>query len=66
MACAIFAQALDSFRRQSWDEAEEKFKQSIETLGKDGPSLFYLKLCERYRENPPEETWDGVVHLDKK
>jgi adenylate cyclase len=66
MACAIFAQALDSFSRQSWDEAEEKFKQSIETLGKDGPSIFYLKLCERYRENPPEETWGGVVHLDKK
>ena len=35
-------------------------------LGKDGPSLFYLRLCEQYRENPPEEAWDGVVRMAEK
>lgn len=64
--CAIFAGALDAFRRQSWDEAIEKFNQSIENLGEDGPSLFYVRLCEQYKENPPEEPWEGVVHMDRK
>jgi adenylate cyclase len=57
---------MGAFRRQSWNEATEKFHQCIENLGKDGPSLFYVGLCEDYRENPPEEAWDGVVHMEKK
>jgi adenylate cyclase len=65
-ACAIFAGALDAFRRQSWDEAVEKFRQSIEIFEEDGPSLFYIGLCEDYKKNPPEELWEGVVRMDKK
>lgn len=65
-ACAIFAEAMGAFRRQSWNEAIEKYHQCIEDFEEDGPSLFYVKLCEQYKENPPPEPWDGVVHLDKK
>jgi adenylate cyclase len=65
-ACSIFAEALSAFRRQSWDKAIEKFYQSIENFVEDGPSLFYIKLCENFKENSPEELWDGVVHMDKK
>lgn len=65
-ACEIFANALSAFRRQSWDEAIEKFSQCIEEFEKDGPSLFYIKLCKNYKMNPPVETWDEVVHMDKK
>ncbi|MEF9475974.1 MAG: adenylate/guanylate cyclase domain-containing protein, partial [Candidatus Mariimomonas ferrooxydans] len=39
--CENFAEALDAFRKQSWDRAIEKFNQSIKALGEDGPSLFY-------------------------
>jgi len=63
--CMIFAGALDAFRRQSWDEAIEKFLTSIK-YGDDGPSRFYLGLCERYKNNPPGESWDGVIHMGKK
>lgn len=59
---AIFAQALNAFRNRSWDEAMEL----INGLGQDGPSLFYLRLCEQYRVNPPEEPWDGVVRIMQK
>jgi adenylate cyclase len=65
-ACAIFAEAMGAFRRQSWDEAIEKFYQCMENLEEDGPSLFYVRLCEQYRENPPGEPWDGVIHMEKK
>jgi len=63
--CAIFAEALDAFRRQSWDEATEKFLQSIK-YGDDGPSRFYIGLCEHYRNNPPGESWEGVIRMGKK
>ncbi len=65
-ACEIFAEAFSAFRRQSWDEAIEKFSQCIEEFGEDGPSQFYIKLCKNYRMNPPGEPWDEVVHMDKK
>jgi adenylate cyclase len=65
-ACAVFAQALGAFRRQSWDEAIEKFNQSIEAFGEDGPSRFYLRHCENYKKNPPGEPWDAVIHMEKK
>jgi len=57
---------MGAFRRQSWDEAMEKFHQCIESLGEDGPSLFYVRLCEQYKEDPPEEPWDGVVRMEKR
>ena len=64
--CAMFAEVLNAFRRRSWEEAMEGFRELIKGLGKDGPSLFYLRLCEQYRENPPEESWDGVVRITQK
>jgi adenylate cyclase len=64
--CAIFNIALNAFRRQSWEEAIKGFNESMEIHREDGPSIFYLELCEKYRENPPGETWDGLVSLDNK
>ena len=62
----MFAEALSAYRRQSWEEAIEIFYESLEVCKEDGPSIFYLKLCEKYRENPPGEVWDGLVCLNKK
>ncbi len=65
-ACAFFAEALMAFRKQSWDEAIERFDRARECFGQDGPSSFYIKLCQEYRANPPGPLWDGTVHMDKK
>ena len=65
-ACDVFAEALSAFREQSWDEAKEKFSQVIEILGKDGLSVFYMNMCERYKENQPVESWGGVIHMEDK
>jgi adenylate cyclase len=64
--CAIFSEALRAFRQRSWDEAKEKFQQSVEYSGEDGLSSFYLKLCEQYKNHPPEGPWDGVIQLQEK
>ena len=66
--CALFAEALGAYRRQAWEEAIEKFYDMLTHDGDkaDGPALFYVKLCEQYREHPPVEAWNGVVRLVKK
>jgi adenylate cyclase len=63
--CKIFAEALHAFRERSWDGAIEKFMTCIKH-GDDGPSRFYLGLCEHYKNNPPGESWDGVIRMGKK
>jgi adenylate cyclase len=64
--CGLFTEALSAYRRQSWEKAIDKLKASLQVSEQDGPSLFYLRLCEKYRENPPGESWDGLVRLHKK
>jgi len=64
--CGLFAEALRAFRGQSWEKVIDKFNASLQISEQDGPSLFYLGLCEKYRENPPSDGWDGLVRLDKK
>ena len=65
-AYSIFAMAVEAFRRKSWDEAIEGFQETIDILGNDGPSAFYIKLCEQYKEFDPGELWDGVIQMEKK
>lgn len=66
VACAVFVEGLDAFRRQSWDGAIEKFNKYLEYFGEDGPSHFYVKLCKQYKESPPMDSWNGIVQMDKK
>ena len=65
-ACAIFSEALRAFRRQSWDEAKEKFHQAIQNSETDGPAHFYINLCEQYKKNPPEGAWEGIIPVEEK
>jgi adenylate cyclase len=64
--CDFFAEALSAYRGQSWERAIDKLNASLQISEQDGPSLFYLRLCEKYRENPPGERWDGLVRFHKK
>ena len=64
--CKIFAQALDAFRSQSWNEASAGFNDAVKIQPEDGPSHFYLGWCEKYKTNPPGDGWNGVIHLGTK
>jgi adenylate cyclase len=64
--CGLFTEALNAYRRQSWEEAIEIFREVMTLHGEDGPAAFYVKRCEEYRENPPGERWNDIVYLDKK
>jgi len=64
--CRQFDDGLGSFRRRSFDTAMEIFKGTARRSGGDGPSAFYLRLCEEYIRNPPVEPWDGSIRMDRK
>lgn len=65
-AYVVFTVALELFRRRSWDEAVEEFQETIDILGSDGPSDFYIKLCRQNKELIPGALWDGVIQMEKK
>jgi adenylate cyclase len=65
-ACAIFSEGLAAFQEGAWDDAGGKFQRVTELRGEDGPSRFYLNLCQTYRESPPGQPWEGVVYMEKK
>jgi adenylate cyclase len=64
-ASETFADGLDLFRLQAWDRAKEKFREYQKIEQGDGPSEFYIKLCEQYKKNPPGESWSGEVYIEK-
>ena len=64
--CALFPKALNAYKRQSWEEAIEIFDESTKIYREDGPSIFYLEACEKYRKNPPTKVWNGLVRLSVK
>lgn len=65
-ACAIFTEALHIFRVRSWEEARKKFHAAREKFGDDNLSDFYMDLCEHYKINEPEDSWRGVIPVEKK
>jgi adenylate cyclase len=64
--CGKFADGLESFRRRSFESAMGIFGETVRWAGGDGPSAFYLRLCEEYIQNPPGEPWDGSIRMDVK
>jgi adenylate cyclase len=64
--CKRFTEGIEAFRRQAWDEASGKFRETLDIHEGDGPSRFYLNLCARYSQNPPGDAWNGVVRIESK
>jgi adenylate cyclase len=65
-ACAIFADALDLFRRRAWREAQMNFGRCIELLEEDKLSQYYLKFCNEYLQEPPNGVWTSVIQMEEK
>ena len=61
----MFPEALDLFMQQKWDKALDLFQSCVEDAQCDGPSRFYLKLCQSYSAAPPSSDWKGVIPVDK-
>lgn len=58
-----FSEGVMLFRQGCWDEAFHRFSQLQRLFPEDGPICYYLELCDRYRQQPPEVGWDAVIEL---
>jgi adenylate cyclase len=62
----VFHEALDFFEKRSWKEAAEGFRETLNLEEGKGPAKKYLDRCEKFLEEPPEDSWDGVYNLTEK
>ena len=62
----VFARGLKAFRAESWRDAVEMFQMLLAQFGNDGPSRYYIDLCELHAKDPPPAPWDGVINLQQK
>jgi len=61
----VFDQARECYENRKWKEAIEGFKESL-SIENGGPSAIYLRRCENFLINPPDDSWDGVNNLTEK
>lgn len=62
----IYADALDKFRMEKWEEALDLFDKVQEYWPGDPPSTLYKERCRELLECHPGEGWSHVTILDHK
>lgn len=62
----LYAKALEAYRRQDWDSAEEGFQSCLRLRPDDGPSRVLLDRIAGFRAVAPSPDWTGVWHLAEK
>src|SRR5262249_42884309 len=53
----VFAEALDSYRKQQWSRAAHDFGHALTLNPQDRPTQIYLSRCWAYLARPPGPTW---------
>jgi adenylate cyclase len=61
--CEIFAQALGAYQSLKWAEASRDFSKILKVFPTDGPTHYFLKLCQN---EPPAGPWDPVSRITSK
>jgi adenylate cyclase len=61
-----YAEGLAAYRARHWDEAEAAFAAARVVSPDDGPALALTQRIHGFKANPPDETWDGAWHLERK
>jgi adenylate cyclase len=64
--CRRFAEAMESFGRRQWVEAERFFQDLLDQFPGDGPATFYRNLCRRYQQGEaPAQDPTAVILTSK-
>jgi adenylate cyclase len=61
-----YAQGLQLYRQQHWDEAIEKFDAALNVSPDDGPSKEMRDRCISYKLKPPSQDWNGSYSMKTK
>ena len=58
--CHTFHTALENYRQQKWQIAEQGFRACLQIKQHDGPSLEFLTRIATFARTPPPKDWNGV------
>ncbi|MEJ2081020.1 MAG: adenylate/guanylate cyclase domain-containing protein [Acidobacteriota bacterium] len=61
-----FSRVLDAYEARDWVRAEQLCEVHLDRFPGDFVTQTYLKRCQRFREAPPADDWDGVFTLEAK
>lgn len=64
--CKLFTKAFQLYLERRWDAAISLLEDIKKHFGDDYTTALYLERCTNFKENPPPEDWDGIVHLTEK
>ena len=64
--CHTFRIALDHYRQQKWQNAEQGFRACLQIKQHDGPSLEFLTRIATFARTPPPKDWNGVWQTSSK
>lgn len=59
-----YAEAMSLYQMGKINEALRLFSSVAKELPEDKPTLYYIKLCQRYVAKELPENWDGIESLD--
>lgn len=62
----LYVQTLAMYRKQQWDQAELQFLNLKQQSQNKTLYDLYINRIQAYRENPPDENWDGVFTFQTK
>ncbi len=61
-----FEQGLRAYRERAFDRAARAMETCLAIDPEDGPARVFSDRIRQLRDEPPEESWDGVWRLSKK
>ena len=64
--CQTFRIALENYRQQKWQNAEQGFRACLQIKQHDGPSLEFLTRIATFSRTPPPKDWNGVWQTSSK
>ncbi len=62
----LYNRGLDSFNQRDWKKAKSFFRNGLQSVDDDGPSLAYIERCNHFMQTPPPKNWDGVYTMKSK
>lgn len=65
-ALELFDRGLAAFETHDWEAAQARFETVMRIYPDDGPARLFAQRCEKFRAEPPRDTWDGVIALSQK
>ena len=63
--CRRFETALKVFERSDWQQAKRLFQALQTDYPQDGPSHFYVAICEHYCSSPPTDC-SPIIYMENK